>query len=71
MQVGANVLQTLVNAALSIIDIQYVKFEVRINEVTKIFHFVSNLIDIIYVARSSKDHLLLIQCYYTRKRKLT
>ncbi len=49
MQVGANVLQTLVNAALSIIDIQYVKFEVRINEVTKIFHFVSNLIGIIYL----------------------
>ncbi len=70
MQVGADVLQTLVNAVLSIIDIQYVKFEVRMDGVTKIFNFVSNLIDIIYVARSSKDHLLLIQCYYRRKSKL-
>ncbi len=70
-QVGADVVQTLVNAALSIIDIQYVKFEVHMNGVTRVFDFVSNLIDITYVAGSSKDHILLIQCYYARRPKLT
>ena len=36
------------NAALSIIDIQYVRFEVEMNGVTKIFEFVSNPTDLIY-----------------------
>ena len=36
------------NAALSIIDIQYVRFEVRMDGVTKIFDFVSNPTHLIY-----------------------
>ena len=43
LQVGADVLQKLVTAALSLIDIQYVKFDVLMNGVSKRFKFVSTL----------------------------
>ena len=38
---GADVLEKLVNTALSLIDIKYVKFDVLMNGVTKRFKFVS------------------------------
>ena len=41
LQVGADVLEKLVNTALSLIDIQYVKFDVLMNGVAKRFKFVS------------------------------
>jgi hypothetical protein len=44
-QVGAEVVTSLVDAALSIIDIRYIRFEVQMDEVTKMFAFVSNTTD--------------------------
>ncbi|CAB3996010.1 Hypothetical predicted protein [Paramuricea clavata] len=39
IKVGAEVITSLVNAALSIIDIRYVRFEVQMDGVTKMFDF--------------------------------
>ncbi|XP_028405118.1 uncharacterized protein LOC114527617 [Dendronephthya gigantea] len=44
IKVGAHILQQLVNAALSIIDIQYVRFEVEMNGVTKRFEFDARIV---------------------------
>ena len=46
-------LQKLVNAVLSIIDIQYVKFEVCLDGVTKIFEFVSIYVTLLEFIRPS------------------
>ncbi|CAB4004337.1 Hypothetical predicted protein [Paramuricea clavata] len=44
IKVGTNVLQKLVNAALSIINIRYVRFEIEMNAVTRIFDFNAKIV---------------------------